>query len=243
MNKAHERYLNCVSEKLASVRANIDPIEQTAQTIYKSFCDGGFLYAFGTGHSHMFAEEIFYRAGGLVRVKPIFDDRLMLHIGASQSTVYERQSGLSQKLLPAGSITEKDVIIIASNSGRNAVAIEIAENAKQAGAKVVALTSLRHSMAQKSRHPSGKRLFEIADLVLDNFGEVGDACIALTETTVAATSTVIGSAILEAIVARVAELGEEHGAPVETFKSSNVDGGDAINKKLIEKYKAAISIL
>lgn len=115
--------------------------------------------------------------------------------------------------------------------------------AKQKGAKIIALTSLQHSSDQASRHPSGKRLFELSDVVLDNLGEVGDACIQTKNSKVAATSTVIGCAILEAIVARVVEIGDSEGVQIETFASSNVDGGDAANQKLLDKYCKEVPIL
>lgn len=236
-------YLNCVLDKLEKVRANATPIEQASRVIFESLSNEGYLFVFGSGHSHMLAEEIFYRAGGLARVKPIFDDRLMLHVKASQSTSYERQSGLSKQLLERHRLTSKDVIIIASNSGRNNAIVEMAQLAKEKGAKVIALTSLMHSASQTSRHPSGKRLFEVSDVVLDNFGEIGDACVQVKSGKVAATSTVVGCAILEAIVARVAELGDSKGIRIETFASSNVDGGDSKNQSLIEKYINEVPIL
>lgn len=243
LSQACQQYLDCIAEKIKTAQQHPAPVQQAAQLIYHSFCSGGFLYVFGTGHSHMFAEEVFYRAGGLARVKPMLDERLMLHRSASQSTAYERQSGLALELFQKSPLTGKDVLLIASNSGRNSVTIEMAQLARQAGAAVIALTSLRHSSAQASRHPSGKRLFELSDVVLDNFGETGDACVCVGGVQVAATSTVVGCALLEAVVAQVVQLGAQAGHPVETFASSNVDGGDAYNQRLIDRYKTEVPIL
>lgn len=243
MAEADGKYLDCVIEKLEAVRKHPEQIDRAAQAVYSAISGDGYLYVFGTGHSHMFAEELFYRAGGLARVKPILNDALMLHIRASKSTIWERQRGLAEKLLQQYGVTGRDVVLIASNSGRNAVTVEMAQKAKQIGAVVIALTSLNHSKAQASRSADGRRLFEVADIVLDNFGEVGDACIQTQNGKVAATSTVVGCAILEAMVARVVELSQNAGQRIETFSSSNVDGGDAINQAIIDKYGKEIPIL
>lgn len=243
MISAHSEYLDRVIEKLNAIKENEQLLEDCAKMIYRVVINGGFLYIFGTGHSHMFAEELFYRAGGMLRVWPILDEKLMLHISASESTEYERESGIGAKLMSEANITEKDVLLIASNSGRNSAAVEMAILAKKVGAKVIALTSVKHSSQESSRHESGKRLFEVSDIVLDNAGEWGDACIEVGGAKVSPTSTVIGCAMLQAIIARVVELGFENGVDIETFSSSNISGGDEHNAELLEKYKPLIKML
>jgi uncharacterized phosphosugar-binding protein len=116
---------------------------------------------------------------------------------------------------------------------------------KEKGVTVIALTNLNHTYSGKSRHKSGKRLCEIADIVLDNYGCVGDACVSVDgiKGNFAPTSTVIGSLILNAIVVEAVNKCSQMGLCPEHFSSSNVDGGDEINNKLVEKYKKEIKHL
>ena len=240
-----ERYFNEIHRLLNKVAdTQKDAIDKATLAVADTLQQGGTVYAFGTGHSHMLAEELFYRAGGLVKVHPILDAPLMLHVGASRSSRMERLSGYALSLLDNG-ITpgEKDVFFIFSNSGRNAVPVEMAMEIKKRGATVICITNLAHSGHSASRHSSGKRLFEISDIVIDNCGCIGDAAITIGENVCGPTSTVIGAAILQSIACgAVEELQNRHTVP-EVFSSSNVDGGDAVNQVFLAKYRKEIPIL
>ncbi|MBQ6898547.1 MAG: SIS domain-containing protein [Clostridia bacterium] len=203
------------------------------------------IFLFGTGHSHMLAEELFYRAGGLVKLQPVLETSLMLHESASKSTEIERLQGYAEILFNSYNMKKDDVIVIASNSGRNGIPVDMALLSKEKGLTVIALTSINHSKAGASRHKSGKRLFEIADIVLDNMGELGDASVEFPELGRKAcpTSTSVGAAILHAVVAGTIEKMLQNGITPEVFSSSNVDGGDAVNEAFIEKYKGRIKSL
>ncbi len=218
-----------------------EPMEQAAQRIAECVTSGGMVYTFGTGHGHLLALEVFYRAGGMVRVCPVLDERLMLHVSASESSEWERKPGIAEELLKKYPVKKGDVLIDISNSGRNTVPVELAHLCRQRGAFVIALTSMKHSSVSTPRNPLGLRLYETADLILDNQGVLGDACVEGTGgRMVGPTSTVIGAAILQAVVCRAEEICREKGKEVEFFASSNIDGGDEINARFIEKYKAAI---
>ncbi|RZS96867.1 sugar isomerase domain-containing protein [Cecembia calidifontis] len=240
--KAYKKFFRQIQQKLQLVQEQSDKIEEAAAWVAESMSKGGYILTSGTGHSHMFAEEIFYRAGGFARVVPILDDALMLHKDASYSTEMERMEGYAAKLLGAYSITEKDIFIISSNSGRNTVSIEMAMIAKENGAKVIAITNLKHTLSVESRHPSGKKLFQIADLYFDNGGEIGDASVEIEglEFKVGATSTVIGTTILQAIMVQATENLVKKGIRPEVFSSSNSDEGEEHNEALIRKYKGKI---
>ncbi len=240
--RAYEVYFDTLEGMLKrAFSEQEDVLEAAAEKIADSLMGGGMLYTFGTGHAHLLAEEIFYRAGGLVRVCPMLDERLMLHVSASRSSQWERTAGLGEELMekyPAGA---GDVVLLISNSGRNTVPVEVARLARERGAVTIALTSLAHSGRVTPRNPWGQRLFEVCDLVLDNMGVPGDACVPLPDGRfVSPTSTAVGSALLQAMAARVEEIAREKGNPVETFISSNVDGGDEWNERLIEKYRDRI---
>lgn len=190
----------------------------------------------------MLAEELFYRAGGLVNIHPILETALMLHESASKSTEIERLEGYAEIIFDSYGIKSGDVLVIISNSGRNGVCVDMASIAKEKGVTLVALTNLRHSQSGASRHKSGKKLYEFADIVLDNMGCVGDACVYFDELgkKAAPTSTSAGAAILNAAVTGCIEKMIEDGYTPEVFSSSNVDGGDEINRAYIEKYKSSI---
>ena len=222
-------------------RTQAEAMEQAARRIADCFRSGGMLYTFGTGHGHLLALEIFYRAGGMARVCPIMDEKLMLHVSAAGSTLEERKENWVDILLERYPIKAGDVLISISNSGRNAVPVLLAKEAQKRGAYVIALTSMQHTSAVTSRNSLNLRLFETADLVLDNGGVLGDASVAFTDgSMVGPTSTAVGAAILQAIVCRVKELALEEGFEADFYKSSNVDGGDEWNDRLIERYRDII---
>lgn len=219
-------------------------IDRAVTAVADTLERGGMVYAFGTGHSHMLAEELFYRAGGLVKIYPILDEPLMLHRNASRSSQVERLSGYAATLLDNGlAPTEKNLIFLFSNSGRNAVPVEMALEMKKRGVCTVCITNLTQSEKAASRHPSGMRLFEICDIVIDNRGADGDAAMDIGPYRCGPTSTAIGAVILQAIVCGVVERLRQRGIEPEVFRSSNVDGGDEVNRLLIERYRREIPML
>lgn len=242
----HLEYFEKTKEILEQIEKNCSKnIESAAELFSKAIMENRRIFLFGTGHSHMLAEELFYRAGGLLNIQPVLIEELMLHIDASGSTLAERKEGLAQQIFEDYRMSAGDVIVIISNSGRNGVVIDMALLCKEKGLSVIALTSLNHSNAGLSRHNSGKRLWELADVVLDNCGCNGDACISIDniDGKICATSTVAGAFILNSIVAGAVELCAQKGFYPDHFCSANVDGGDEINNKLIEKYKKEIKHL
>ena len=241
MNAA-ERYFENLEKLLSRIReTQREGLETAARRIAGAVRDGHLLYTFGTGHGHLLALEIFYRAGGLAPVCPMLDEKLMLYVSAAGSTLEERDGSWAERLLekyPAGA---GDVLIICSNSGRNAAPVMLAREARARGAYVIALTSLAHSSSVTGRNELGLRLFETADLVLDNGGIPGDAAVGFPDGTFAGpTSTAAGAAMLQAMICRVKEIALEEGFPADFYVSSNVDGGDEVNDRLIEKYAGRI---
>ena len=188
------------------------------------------IHVAGSGHSHLLAEEVFYRAGGIAAAQAILDDDLMLHRGAERSTRMERESGQAARVLTNYPVTPGDVMVIASNSGRNAFPVEMAMLARAAGAVTVAITSMIHARAVTSRHASGKRLFELTDHVLDNGGAYGDGSLPIAGLTerMGPTSTIIGAYLLNTVIAEAVELLTAEGRAVDVYQSANTDqAGDA----------------
>ena len=205
---------------------------------------GKMIHTFGTGHSHLLAEEIFYRAGGLAAIYPILDERIMLHKEVVTNSQNERLPGLAQSLLENHLISKGDVVVVISNSGGNQVNIDLVKLAQSAGAKVIALTSINHATSNSARSNSSEKIHQLADLVLDNSGVVGDAAIRIagSKMAVGPTSTVIGGAILQSIVVGTVAQLIKLGIEPEIFLSSNLAGGDANNAAIFDKYRPLISL-
>ncbi|MEN8230912.1 MAG: SIS domain-containing protein [Bacteroidota bacterium] len=245
MRKTHTYITNIQNQINLVLETQMDKIDEAGVIVAETLMSNGFVYAFGTGHSHMMAEELFYRAGGLARIYPILEDALMLHNGAIKSTEMERLDGYAELILDRYECTEKDCIIIVSNSGRNAVNIDMVKAAHKRGMKVIGLTNLTHSKAQESRHVSGSKLYQIGDVVLDNLGCLGDASVYIPEIdrNIAATSTSLGAMLLHAVAISAVELMIEKGHIPEVFSSANLDEGDEINDEILAKYRSFIKPL
>ena len=245
MRKTHQYISNIQNLIKRVLETQMDIIDEAGAIVAETVMSNGFVYAFGTGHSHMMAEELFYRAGGLARVYPILEDALMLHNGAIKSTEMERLDGYAELILERYECNDKDCLIIASNSGRNPVSIEMVKAAHKRSMKVIGLTNLTHSVAQESRHDSGSKLYEIGDVVLDNQGCLGDASVYIPEIdrNIAATSTSLGAILLHTVVISAVEIMIEKGHIPEVFSSSNLDEGDEINDKILAKYRSLVKPL
>ncbi|MEO6532042.1 MAG: SIS domain-containing protein [Pseudolysinimonas sp.] len=232
---AGREYLK-VAERLIARLASDEwaQLRSAAELVATAVEAGRTVHAFGTGHGHMLAEELFYRAGGLVRVRPILFEGLMLHASGPLSTALERLPGLAAAVLDDHHVVAGDVMIVASNSGGNAVVSEMVQLAQQRGLRVIAITSVRHATSPSARPTGFARIHELADVVIDNGGAVGDAAVHIDgfERAVAPTSTVVGAAVLNAVIAEAVQIMVESGVTPDVYESSNTAGGDATNAPL-----------
>ena len=223
---AFEAYIEEARRALDRVsREQGGAIRGAAAIVARSLEAGGVLHAFGAGHSHLLAEEAFYRAGGLTAINPILDGRLIFLEGALESTRAEREVGYATRLLDDEDVRPGDAAIVASNSGRNVVPVEMALEFKRRGVGVVAITSLAHSRVVDARHASGRKLFEIADVVIDTGTPVGDASITLPDTTLrmGPLSTILGAAIVNSIIIETAQQLVRAGRQPPVLPSANLD--------------------
>jgi len=242
-----KRYFQAVQDNLDKVLdTQLEAMEKTAKLFADTVENGSTLYITGCSHSSIFAQEVFYRAGGFMLMNPIFLPGMTLEtFPPTRTSKYERIPGIAAAVLSETKIKQDDVLVIASVSGRNTVPIELALWAKEHGVKVVALTSMSYSSDTQSRHSSGKRLFELADIILDLMGEKGDAALAiegLLEKT-APLSTVTGVTMMHAVISQAIEFLVMRGLAPPVFLSSNLDGGDEYNKRLLEQYRNQIHYL
>jgi uncharacterized phosphosugar-binding protein/N-acetylglucosamine kinase-like BadF-type ATPase len=209
-----------------------------------ALASGKMIHTFGTGHSHLLAEEIFYRAGGLAAIYPILDERLMLHKEVVKGSQNERLSGLAQELVDKHPIASGDVVIVISNSGGNQVTIDLVKLAQSLGAKVIAVTSINHATSKSARSSAAEKIHQLADVVLDNSGVVGDASVRVAGSPMSAgpTSTVIGGALLQSVVVGTVAECLKRGIKPEIFLSSNLAGGDENNAAIFDKYRSLIDL-
>jgi uncharacterized phosphosugar-binding protein len=237
-------YLATVKALLDELDGEAEGLRQAARWCATALADRGLIHVFGSGHSHMVAEEAFHRAGGLVPVNAVLVDWLTSHRGGSdRASLLERQPGLGELIVSTEPVEAGDVFFVVSNSGRNAVPVEVAQAAKARGAKVVALTSVAHSSAYPAR-TGGAKLMDVADLVIDTHVPPGDAAVAVADGMRAGgVSSVMSFVIIQTIVVATAQLLAEEGRQVPLFKSANEDGADRWNAEQIKQLGRRIPTL
>lgn len=236
-------YLGWLQSILQSIRdGQLAAIQEAGRLVACSLAAGGVIQAFGSGHSHLIAEEAFFRAGGLAPVNPIFDARLQFFDGAMASTKWERELGTAAKILQRETFRQEDIGIVISNSGRNAAPVEMAEAMRSRGLKVIAITNLRQSAKAKSGVASGKRLFDVANLVIDTCCPEGDAVLQLPGLPhkIGPSSTVAGAAIMNSIMIEAALELLRQELPVPILPSANTADNDAELQSLLTKYSGRI---
>ncbi|MBM7539913.1 SIS domain-containing protein [Amphibacillus cookii] len=233
------QFLKYLGEKWNKVIENEgESINQASELIFQSCKNDGRFYVFGSGHSHMVAEEIYIRAGGLAYVKGILPPELMLHQMPNKSTYMERLDGYAKNMLSLYKVEAGDTLMVVSNSGRNNIPVEMCLEAKKIGANVIALTSMEHSQSVSSRHKSGKNIYEIADVTIDSHAPKGDAAYHIegVEADLGPTSDFTGIGIAQTIIIGVVSRLRDAGLDIPVFKSSNLDGADAYNDRLFNQY-------
>lgn len=235
-----EQYILEVKKRIERVeQTQMTNIRRAAELIADSVVKDRLVYLFGAGHSNLLACECFVRAGGLANVQAILDPGLDFGSGARRQSGFERLPGYAEIVIRDYDIGPGDVMIVISNSGRNPAPVGMALEGKKRGATIIALTSLPHSTSVSSNDPSGKRLFEVADLVLDTGCPAGDALVKLEglPPQVGPGSTVMGALILNAIVVQVAKNLLDRGETPPVAFSGNLEGGREYNEKVLGKIR------
>ncbi len=236
MSRLTKNYLSKINSLLDKIfKEEKNKILSSAKLIRDSYKKGGQLYIFGTGHSRLLGEEAFHRAGGFAAACPIRDDNLTFKKGATKATSLERTPNIAKKALSKYKITNKDILMIVSNSGVNHAPVEAAMIAKQKKIKSIALTSVKYSK-KAPLSELNKRLYEIVDVYIDNKIPPGDSIININQFSVGPASTITGSFILNSILIEVADMLKlEKIFPF--YISSNMPNADRNNNKLENRFR------
>ena len=235
VNKVFDNGLNVICKIKETQCENLDI---AGRMIAKAHMNGHKFFVTGSGHSHMVAEDFYGRAGGLAFPVPIMTTELTLEEHPTKSSYIERLPGYAAILGEIYGVGEGDVVLVTSNSGRNAYPVEMALYAKEHGAKVIAITSVDHSSKTTSRHASGKKLMDLADIVIDNCGVEGDSSLRLEgmRASIAPTSSMANAFIVQAIIAVCCDEMLKSGQEPPVFISLNSDGNETVNEELFAKY-------
>ena len=223
------------------VEANKKVLPKAIEWMAKTIIKDRIIHTFGTGHSHIIGLELFVRAGGLSNVNAFLDSIIMTSEGARRSAEIERISGVSKVLWDQHHIKTEDLFIVISNSGRNAMPIEMGELAKANGNKVIGITSIEQSKKYPVRIEGQKKLYEIADLVLDNCVPPGDGMLQIGGELTGAASTIAGCFIVNLLATEAMKIAADKGVKLPVYYSQNIDGFD--NETLYNRYKDRIKHL
>ena len=215
-----------------------EKLDMAGRMIAKAHLNGHKFFVTGSGHSHNVAEEFYGRAGGLAFPIPIMTTELTLEEHPTKSSYIERLPGYASILAELYGVSEGDIVLITSNSGRNAYPVEMALCARERGAKVIAITSINHSSKVDSRHSSGKKLMDLADIVLDNCGAEGDSSLKMDgmKTSICPTSSMANAFLVQSMVAACCDEMLKNGVEPPVFISLNSDGNETVNDELFAKY-------
>ncbi len=222
-------------------------IDAASDLMVAAIENGKRLFGFGCTHSSLPIQDVVYRAGGLMLMNPVYAPGVA-HLDVHPNTLtsaMERMSGYAEVILDNQPIQKGDVLIIISVSGRNAVPIEMAQLARERGIKVIGITSLKYAGGVESRHPSGKKMHEFADVVLDNKVEKGDAMLSLDGVDIKFTpaSGITSAALMHCLTTATIEKLHAKGITPPVLIAANVDGGAQHNHEMFERYRDRIFYL
>lgn len=239
------RYLSEITSRLERVASNRRSLDEAVDLISDAITQGGIVQAFGTGHSEAFAMEIAGRAGGLIPTNriPLRDVALRgsRDLAVLRSPLLERDPSVVDELLAVSTVEPEDIFVIASNSGVNGSIVGMALTVKERGHKVIAVTSLAHTTALAPTHPSGRRLCEVADVVIDNLAPFGDTAVTTPAGIgIGAISSVTSGFIAQLITIGVTDRLAAAGDAPPVYLSDNVPGGSEHNRRFETLYNGRI---
>ena len=243
----YDDFFDQAAQRLGELREqSAEAIREAAALIVRAHLERKRVFVFGSGHSGLLALDICVRAGTLATFNPVVVPGLLpSDYPYLRSSMLERVSGIAAAVLDTTGVSPGDCLLVISNSGRNAVPVEMALEARSRGLSVVAVTGLATATAEESRHASGQRLHEIADVVIDTHTPYGDAAVTTDSlpAPVGPLSTVLGSAALHALAVTVAEQLAAAGEAPPILASGNVSGGGRHSMEVLSRHRDQLTYL
>ncbi len=237
--KGYEAFFDGIQAVFDRIRRTQgENIDRAAELIAQAVMQDGLVHIFGTGHSNAIAEEVFGRANTLAPVSQVVDLSMAGSVNTVRSFYLERVEGVGELIFEHVRPQPQDVFLVISNSGRNAVPIDFARAAQEHGHKVIVETCLAFSLSQPSRHSSGKRLLDYADVILDNQTPYADVVVQIEgmKPGLGSASGIAGSLLVHATLVEAAVKIKESGIEPPVFMHGNLDGGMEYNQYLLDKY-------
>jgi len=229
-----EQYFEALQAKIAEIAADQEPIRKAAELCSNALANGGIIHIFDSGH--MVSSELVNRAGGLVALSGLSFNLNVINTVKARAAQPDDKTlsfGYIQHVFDTNQLRRGDVLFVGSVSGKTANVVELALQARARGLTVIAITAMAYSPRLESEHPSGKHLFEAADMVLDNHAPYGDAMLAVPglDYPVCPASGMGAAATMWAVVAGVIENMLARGLKPTVFASVNrPDGKDLMSQ-------------
>ena len=238
MKKYEEFFMNVNAVIEQILKTQGEQIEKAADIISDSIAQDGLVHTFGVGHSHLIAEEVFWRSGTLVPVHAILEPSMTGHSEILKSAYMEKLEGTGKIICDYHKVNPPDALIVVSNSGNNAVPIDVAEEARRRGVGVVAICSVTYCQALRARHSSGKKLIDVADVVIDNCGNIGDTSVKIdgVEQPLGPTSTIAGTYMIHAVLIQAAQVLKNKGVHPKIYWSGSLPDGMQANQTYVDEY-------
>lgn len=233
------KYMSVLNDQIGQIIADQEALNQCAAVIAESLQRGEVLHVWGAGHSFMFAKEMFYRSGGLAPVNPLYDLNLIgVSIGSLSIADYDNLLGYGPKILAQHQIFAGECLILFTTPGVSVAAVDLAIAARERGLTTIGVCSLDYSSKVTPRHPTGMRLQDACDLVIDHPVSFGDAAVALTpDIAVGATGTITGMLICQLIALQVAENYRDRGLVAPIVQAGVVAGAAERNQEVLQPYR------
>ncbi len=228
-----------VEDVLSTQEANI---MKAAEILTNTTQNNGIIHLFGSGHSSLIAEDVFWRAATLANVHAIFESAVAGINEVTKTSKIEKLEGIGRVILEYNRVLPPDAIICISNSGNNAATVDVALGAKERGVPVIAITNVTYADQLTTHHSSGKKLKDVADVVIDNCSLYGDAAVEIPgfSQKVGATSTIPVAFIVPALLVQTCENLVDLGIQPDVYYNGHLAYEDPAiklhNDALVDKY-------
>lgn len=238
-----KKYYGLLIDKMQKVLEEQEVnIKKAAKKIADSLCNGEIIHAFGMCHSHSLPEDLFYRTGGIIPIDAFMENEIMVSSGYYRCRFLENVSGLAKEVIERYKTKKGEIILIFSPNGIDVISIEMCLQAKSKGLFVISFVDIDCSKKLKSRHKSGKKVYELSDMVIDTMGNKEEGLISLdsVDFKLGLYKNMVTVFLTQSLVLEVESILQERGKLSTAIINPNVDGADISNITGLEQYSSEI---